>query len=112
MRIGLIYNEPKHTEPENHWLSRSRAEVEIERPDLIFNLCEGVLGKASLEMAIAGIYELYDVPYTGSQALALGIALNKGLSKAIFTAHNIPTPRFAIIDEEELIPDDLNLSYP
>jgi D-alanine-D-alanine ligase len=160
MRIALIYNEPKHTEPEDHWLSRSRAEVElesdfrdasefgmleeleviadaikedghqvqifsvdddihrlisfldIERPDLIFNLCEAVLGRASLEMAIAGIYELYDVPYTGSQALALGIALNKGLSKAIFTAHNIPTPRFALIDEEELIPDDLNLSYP
>jgi D-alanine-D-alanine ligase len=160
MRIALIYNEPKHTEPEDHWLSRSRAEVELEsdfrdasefgmleeleviaeaikhdrhqvqifsvdddihrlitfldteKPDLIFNLCEGVLGKASLEMAIAGIYDLYDVPYTGSQALALGIALNKGLSKAIFTAHNIPTPRFVLIDEQELIPDDLNLAYP
>jgi len=160
MRIALIYNEPKHTEPEDHWLSRSRAEVEletdfrdasefgvleeleviaaaikddghqvqifsvdddihrlisfldIERPDLIFNLCEAVLGRASLEMAIAGIYELYDVPYTGSQALALGIALNKGLSKAIFTAHNVPTPRFVIVDEEEFIPDDLNLAYP
>ncbi|MEI8135126.1 MAG: D-alanine--D-alanine ligase [bacterium] len=160
MRIALIYNEPKHTEPSDHWLSRSRTEVElehdfrdasefgvleeleiiaaaikdeghvvqifsvdddihrlisfldIERPDLIFNLCEGVLGRASLEMAIAGIYELYDVPYTGSQALALGIALNKGLSKAIFTAHNLPTPRFAIVDEEEFIPQNLNLTYP
>ncbi|MDP4219897.1 MAG: D-alanine--D-alanine ligase [Bacteroidota bacterium] len=160
MRIALIYNEPKHTEPEDHWLSRSRAEVELEHdfrdasefgvleeiqviaqaikddghdvlvfsvdddihrlitfldkenPDLIFNLCEAVLGKASLEMPIAGIYELYDIPYTGSPAIALGIALNKGLSKAIFKAHDIPTPAFVIVDEEEFIPQDLNLAYP
>ena len=160
MRIALIYNEPKHTEPEDHWLSRSRAEVELEQdfrdasefgvleesqiiaeairqdghdvlvfsvdddihrlitfldtenPDLVFNLCEAVLGKASLEMAIAGIYELYDVPYTGSQAIALGISLNKGLAKAIFKANDIPTPAFAIVDEEEFIPSDLNLAYP
>ena len=31
MKIALIYNEPKHTEPEDHWLSRSRAEVELEK---------------------------------------------------------------------------------
>ena len=160
MKIALIYNEPKHTEPEDHWLSRSRAEVELEKdfrdasefgvleesqviadairkdghevlvfsvdddihrlitfldtenPDLVFNLCEAVLGKASLEMAIAGIYELYDVPYTGSQAIALGISLNKGLAKAIFKANDIPTPAYFIVNEEEFIPEDLNLVYP
>ena len=160
MRVALIYNEPKHTEAEDHWLSRSRAEVELEKdfrdasefgvleeiqviaeaikqdghevlifsvdddihrlitfldtesPDLVFNLCEAVLGKASLEMAIACVYELYDVPYTGSQAIALGIALNKGLTKSIFKANDIPTPAFVIIDEEEFIPSKLNLSYP
>ncbi len=160
MRIAIIYNEPKHTEAEDHWLSRSRVEVELEKdfrdasefgvleeiqviadaiiqdehevlifsvdddihrlisfldaenPDLVFNLCEAVLGKASLEMAIAGIYELYDVPYTGSQAIALGIALNKGLAKAIFKANDIPTPAYVIVDEQEFIPEDLNLSYP
>jgi D-alanine-D-alanine ligase len=63
-------------------------------------------------MAIAGIYDLYDIPYTGSPAIALGIALNKELAKSLFKAHNIPTPAFALIDENELITNNLNLVYP
>jgi D-alanine-D-alanine ligase len=145
-RIAVIYNEPKHTEPNDHWLSRSDGKKEVEgfrdasefgvleqmqsiahaleehehevlvfsaddditrlchfleteRPELIFNCCEAILGKASLEMPVAGVYELFGIPYTGSSALTLGIALNKGLSKDIFFARGISTPRHRVMSD-------------
>lgn len=69
-----------------------------ERPDVIFNCCESLGGNASLEMNIAAVYELFDIPYTGSPAVTLGIALNKSFSKDIFKSRGIPTPDFTVIE--------------
>ncbi|MBS1902101.1 MAG: D-alanine--D-alanine ligase [Bacteroidetes bacterium] len=158
MRFALIYNEPKHTEPEQHWLSKSGTQLsedfrdasefgvleeiegiaaalregghtvtifsvdddverlvsflENERPEAIFNLCESVLGRADLEMCIAGVYDLFGIPYTGAGTMALGIALNKAVSKAIFEANGIPTPRFRAFEPGELPADDNVLTFP
>lgn len=160
MRVAIIYNEPKHTEADEHWLSRSRGRVELEhgfrdasefgvldemkmiagelesagysviifsvdddvkrlitflseeKPDVIFNLCESVQGKSDLEMCIAGIYELFDIPYTGASAISLGNALNKWLAKSLFVSHKIPTPKFLKIARGEELPAPLGLSYP
>jgi D-alanine-D-alanine ligase len=158
MRFALIYNEPKHTEPDQHWLSKSGTQLsedfrdasefgvleeiegiaaalrqsghdvtifsvdddverlvsflESERPEAIFNLCESVLGRADLEMCIAGVYDLFGIPYTGAGTMALGIALNKAVAKAIFEANGIPTPRFRSYEVGELPSGDLVLSFP
>jgi D-alanine-D-alanine ligase len=72
-----------------------------DRPDVIFNCCESISGKASLEMNIAAVYELLDIPYTGSGAMTLGIALNKSFSKDIFKSRGIPTPDFAVVEVGE-----------
>lgn len=159
MRITIIYNEPKHTEAADHWLSHSQANVnlgedfrdasefdileemeaiahaietgghevsifsvddDIHRlidlldhnpPDAVFNLCEAVLGKAELEMPIAGVYELFDIPYTGAPALTLGIALNKAIAKSIFVANGISTPRHIAIYKGDELPRH-ELAYP
>lgn len=63
-----------------------------EKPQAIFNCVEAFAGVSALEAAVAGIYELYGVPYTGSGAQALGLTLNKSLSKDVMRAHGIPTP--------------------
>ncbi|HEY6171785.1 MAG TPA: D-alanine--D-alanine ligase [Candidatus Kapabacteria bacterium] len=160
MKVAIIYNEPKHTEADDHWLTRSRGESALEegfrdgsefgvldemkliaseleaagyavilfsvnddvrrliaflndeKPDVIFNLCESVMGKSSLEMCVAGIYELYDIPYTGASAVALGNALNKWIAKSLFVAHKIPTPKFLYISEGEELPQRLSMHYP
>lgn len=160
MRVAIIYNEPKHTEADDHWLSRSRKEVSLEQdfrdasefgvldgmkviahaledanydviifsvdddvkrlveflrteqPDVIFNLCESVLGKSSMEMCIAGVYELLDIPYTGASAMALGMALNKGLAKSLFVTNKIPTPKFLIVSPDDALPSRLSFPYP
>jgi D-alanine-D-alanine ligase len=160
MRVAIIYNEPKHTEADEHWLTRSRGEVELEhgfrdasefgvldemkmiagelesagynvvifsvdddvkrlitflseeKPDVIFNLCESVQGKSDLEMCIAGIYELFNIPYTGASAISLGNALNKWLAKSLFVSHKIPTPKFHRVAPGDKLPSPLRLTYP
>jgi D-alanine-D-alanine ligase len=60
-------------------------------PDMIFNLCESLDGDPTQEMSLAALFELLKIPYTGSRAFALGLALNKSRVKEILNYHNIPT---------------------
>ena len=66
------------------------------QPDVVFNLCEGYRESSAGEYCVAGLLELLGIPYTGSGPMALGIALDKPLSKELFIARRIPTPRFAV----------------
>ena len=70
--------------------------IEVQKPDIIFNLCESLMGESLHEMHVAGIYELMNVPYTGAATLALGTCLNKVRTKEILLAHGIPTARHLI----------------
>lgn len=60
-------------------------------PDLIFNLCESLDGDPTQEMNIASLFEILKIPYTGSRALTLGLALNKWRVKEILSYYGIPT---------------------
>jgi D-alanine-D-alanine ligase len=62
-------------------------------PKFIFNLCEEMNGDPQLEMCVAGLLEIMNVPYTGSGPLALGLALNKFRVKQVLRAAGIPSPR-------------------
>jgi len=66
-------------------------ELRNDRPDLIFNLCESFDGDATQEMNVASLFELLKIPYTGSRALTLGLALNKWRVKEILNYYDIPT---------------------
>ncbi|MGB9663410.1 MAG: D-alanine--D-alanine ligase family protein [Ignavibacteria bacterium] len=66
--------------------------------DVVFNLVESVGGEAVKEMYIAGIYELYDIPYTGCSAVTLSLCLNKHRAKLIMkgAGYNVPNWRLYI----------------
>jgi D-alanine-D-alanine ligase len=66
-------------------------ELKNHTPDIIFNLCESLDGDPTQEMNIASLFEMLKIPYTGSRALTLGIALNKPRVKEILNYYNIPT---------------------
>lgn len=66
-------------------------ELRADTPDLIFNLCESLDGDPTQEMNIASLFELLKIPYTGSRALTLGLALNKWRVKEILSFYGIPT---------------------
>jgi D-alanine-D-alanine ligase len=85
--------------------------LEAEHPDLIFNVCESLRGDDSLTMAIAGLFDLFGIPYTGSTALTLGLALDKSITKALFRAYGVPTPAYALVAPDTPL-DRLELNYP
>jgi len=68
------------------------------RPDVVFNLCEGVYGNSCWEMDIPALLDLFHIPYTGSPPLTLGLCQNKGKVKDILHAQGIQTPPYTIYD--------------
>jgi D-alanine-D-alanine ligase len=67
-------------------------------PDVVFNLCESVYGNSCLEMNIPALLDLFQIPYTGSSALTLGLCQDKGKVKSILLSQGILTPRYRIFD--------------
>jgi len=61
------------------------------RPDVAFICLHGRYGE---DGTVQGLLELLDIPYTGSGVLASALAMNKVLSKQVFTINGIPTPDY------------------
>ena len=159
MKVAVIYNEPRNTAAEDHWLRRSDAnyhppsagfidasehgvllqmrsiatalevqghDVNIfsvddnpkrlcsflssERPNVIFNCCEAIMGESKLESHVAAMYELFGIPYTGSGPLTLALGLDKALAKSVFEANKIPTPKHQLYKDSDSI--DTHLHFP
>ncbi len=81
------------------------------RPDVIFNLVEFFHDDSELEVAVAGMFDLYQVAYTGGTPFTLGLCLRKGLTKRVLQDHGVPTPRFKLFYEPKL-PKRLGLRFP
>jgi D-alanine-D-alanine ligase len=78
--------------------------------DLVFNIAEGVAGR-NREAAVPALCELMGIPYTGSDAATLSIALDKALSKRVLMQHGILTAEFQLMEtgRERLSP---KLKFP
>ncbi len=72
------------------------------RPDLVFNVVEGLFGDFR-ESFIPMICERLGIPYTGSDPLTLAICLNKARTKEILNYYSIPTPAFRIFHPQQKI---------
>ena len=73
-----------------------------QRPDAVFNLCEGVYGLSGLEMNMAAVLELLRIPFTGSPSLSLGLCQRKDLAKNILSANGVPTPKYIVLTDNEV----------
>jgi D-alanine-D-alanine ligase len=93
-------------------IGRLIAFLKEEPPDVIFNLCESIGNQSIHEMHVAGLYDLLGIPYTGSGALTLGLALNKARVKDILLANNVPTPRYQLIKSPIKIVLNEDLRFP
>jgi len=80
------------------------------KPDIAFNIAEGLNG-ANRESQIPAMLDMLQIPYTGSDALTLGICLDKARSKEILSYHKIPNAKFLLADKPEEIPIN-NFTYP
>jgi D-alanine-D-alanine ligase len=52
-------------------------------------------------MLVPAVLDLLGVPYTGSTALSLALALHKNKAKEILTARGVPTPAFCLVEHLE-----------
>ncbi|HET9797899.1 MAG TPA: hypothetical protein VFP90_07920, partial [Gemmatimonadaceae bacterium] len=71
--------------------------LRAERPDIVFNIAEGLYG-ANREAHVPAICEFFDIPYSGSDPFTLSLCLQKGRTKDVLRANNVPTAPFCVID--------------
>lgn len=81
-----------------------------EKVDLVFNLCNGIVGSSRLSQ-LPALLEHEEIPYTGSKALGHALAYNKIYSAKTFRADNIPTPDFTYVETLEEL-ENVNMDFP
>jgi D-alanine-D-alanine ligase len=69
----------------------------FKKVDVIFNALHGAYGE---DGTVQKLLEYYNIPYTGSTALASAIGMNKVLSKHVYKNNNLKTPLHVIITKE------------
>ena len=74
---------------------RSLAELAAEKFDRVFIALHGRYGE---DGTLQGALEQLGIPYTGSGVMASSIAMDKVMTKRIWLSHNLPTPRFVVLD--------------
>ncbi len=78
--------------------SRLVARLEAFSPDLIFNTAEGRRGRFR-EAFFPALFEELGFAYTGSDAYALAVTLDKQLTKLMLREHGIRTPGWQFIEK-------------
>lgn len=72
------------------------------RPDVVFNLTEQFRDDARLESAVAGLFELFALPFTGASAFCLALCRRKGLTKKVLLQNGIATPASRLLTEPRI----------
>ena len=93
--------------------SRDLGDLKREGFDRVFIALHGRHGE---DGTVQGALELMAIPYTGSGVMASAIAIDKTMTKRIWGAVGLPTPRFVWLDADEqsrerlrAVPDELGL---
>ena len=73
-------------------------------------------GRHGEDGTVQGALELLGIPYTGSGVMASAIAMDKTMTKRVFIAEGLPTPRWRWLGEDDqarervrTVPDELGL---
>lgn len=79
--------------------------------DIVFNISEGISGR-NRESQVPILLEMAGIPFVGSDALTLGLTLDKVMAKKIFIAEGIPTPEFFEVKKIDILMDINHLKFP
>ncbi|MDA7562281.1 D-alanine--D-alanine ligase [Candidatus Pelagibacter sp.] len=85
-KYTVLTSEPDHTLLKN---------IELFKPDIIFNALHGQFGEDGY---IQAVLENQKIPYTHSGVIASSIAMDKEVSKKIFIKNKILTPKYIKFD--------------
>jgi len=78
---------------------RDLGELKREGFDRCFIALHGRYGE---DGTVQGALELLGLPYTGSGVMASSIAMDKTMTKRVWLAEGLPTPRYVLVHREEL----------
>lgn len=67
--------------------------------DIVFNIAEGINGR-SREAQVPAILDFFQIPFTGSDATTLCIALDKALTKRILGSYHVRSPKYQVVSKE------------
>ena len=59
-------------------------------------------GRYGEDGSVQGALELLGIPYTGSGVMASSIAMDKTMTKRVWLAEGLPTPRYVLVRREDL----------
>ena len=73
-------------------------------------------GRFGEDGTVQGALELLGIPYTGSGVMASSISIDKVMTKRVWLAEGLPTPKYVLLrrgsytrEQVRTVPDDLNL---
>jgi len=69
------------------------------RWDLVFNIAEGINGFGR-ESQVPALLDAFEIPYTFSDPLVLGLTLHKALAKHVVRDMGVATAPFAVVQED------------
>jgi D-alanine-D-alanine ligase len=78
--------------------------------DIVFNIAEGLYGR-NRESEVPQILELMGIPFVGSDALTLGLSLDKVMAKKVFITEDIRTPAYFEAKSKDDL-KNLKLKFP
>ncbi len=79
--------------------------------DIVFNIAEGYRGR-NRESQIPTILEMFNIPFTGADALALGVTLDKAVAKKCWVADGVPTGKFFEATTDDNLAQLNKVGYP
>jgi D-alanine-D-alanine ligase len=94
--IDTLHKELKTFVPFVYRIEQSKNLVEDilkANPDFVFNLAEGIGMSRARESQVPCILESLNIPYSGSDPIALGLTLDKYLTNIILKEAGAPVPR-------------------
>ena len=80
------------------------------RPDLAFNVAEGLPGDGREAQAPA-MCDMLGIPHTGSGVLTLALCLDKAMTKRVLRHEGVPTPAFCVVPPGA-VADAAGLRFP
>lgn len=72
------------------------ASIAASRPDIVFNIAEGRLGRGR-EAHVPAILNFLNIPFVGSDETAVCIAMDKALAKRLLASFGVDTPKYTVI---------------
>ncbi|MBS0617657.1 MAG: ATP-grasp domain-containing protein [Spirochaetes bacterium] len=86
--------------------------IRRKKPGIVFNMLETFKQERRYEGALAGLFDLLHVPYTGCSAAALTICRNKQYTKQLLSQYDIHVPKSVLFPRGKTNRSVKDLTFP